>query len=219
MLERVSALVLNAVFPPACPVCNKLVDTKGQWCCDCVEKVLCLRQIYLPQTQFRHLKSCVVLCLYRHGVKAVLHRIKFQHNLSGVPQLSWLLQQKAASFPLSGFDFVAPVPLHKERLEERGFNQTEALFRGWVQENGWVWQDVLMRCRKTMPQYQLQKKQRWENVRDAFILQDFRTVAGKKILLVDDIFTTGATMEACARALRAAGAREVAGFALAADTK
>jgi len=112
---------------------------------------------------------------------------------------------EAAGDLLVDVDVVVPVPLHWRRRRQRGFNQAEALVRSL----GQPWQDALRRRRSTRSQTDLQAAQRHRNVRDAFVLRRRASVSGRLVLLVDDVATTGATLEACARVLRAAGAREV----------
>jgi ComF family protein len=111
---------------------------------------------------------------------------------------------------LAGADAVVPVPLHRRRLRDRGFNQSDDLARGL----GLPILVALRRTRNTPPQVDLPAATRRTNVRDAFVIaRDGNSVSGALangiIVLVDDVTTTGATLEACARVLRRAGAREV----------
>jgi len=107
-------------------------------------------------------------------------------------------------------DMVVPIPLHKHRLRERGFNQTELMVKHFaksfdLQVGG---HKVLWRDKPTDPQKALSDKGRWDNMQDAFFASKTH-VEGKIILLIDDIYTTGSTMDACAKALKVQGAKEV----------
>jgi ComF family protein len=106
---------------------------------------------------------------------------------------------------VSGVDLVVPVPLHRRRRRARGFNQAEELAR----HLGLEWKNVLRRTRATSSQTDLPAARRHANVRNAFSLKRGHAVDGLTVLLVDDVSTTGATLNACAVALRRAGARDV----------
>jgi ComF family protein len=111
------------------------------------------------------------------------------------------------------FDVVAPVPLHWRRRWQRGFNQSELLARAVARRYGLPVLDVLRRKRATPTQAGLSNARRRSNVAGAFTVRG--AVSGRRILLVDDVMTTGATAAACAAALKRAGARHVAVLALA----
>ncbi|MHC1751228.1 ComF family protein [Humidesulfovibrio sp.] len=121
----------------------------------------------------------------------------------------------AAGPELSGCEGLVPVPLHPRRLLARGFNQSRELARLISARHGLpIWQDALVRVRRTTPQMRLARGARAENIRGAFAGRA-ELVAGRQLLLVDDIMTTGATLEECARALLHAGAKRVDVLALA----
>jgi ComF family protein len=120
--------------------------------------------------------------------------------------LSALLAERFP-FPPETFDVVAPVPLHIDRLRERGFNQALLLARDPVRRFGLRFDGGLMlRSRPTPPQVGLSERERQDNVRRAFVVRSGRSVEGKHVLLVDDVCTSTATVRACAGALRAGGA-------------
>ena len=114
-------------------------------------------------------------------------------------------------------DIAVPVPLSLTRLRKRGYNQSEFIFHSWA-EAFTVWSDVLQRRRATRSQWKLSRLERAENVADVFSVKYGMAVQGKTILLVDDIYTTGATLEACARALKRKGAARVTGLVIASGT-
>jgi ComF family protein len=116
---------------------------------------------------------------------------------------------------LDTIDLVVPVPLHPKRQRQRGFNQSALLSRYLCRSLNLVLsENALRRIRHTTPQIELGPEERASNVRGAFAAVP-RQVAGRHILLVDDVFTTGATLSAAAEALLAAGARVVSGYCLA----
>jgi len=136
----------------------------------------------------------------------------------GQPSLASMLARSSPLDPVlvgqlqeSG-TILIPVPLAKDRLRERGYNQAEELARAYGQQYGLPVQNLLVRHRSTLPQAKLGRQERLENVRDAF------SCAGSlpsSVMLVDDVATTLSTLHACAVALRAGGAQTVRGLVLA----
>ncbi|MCC7352917.1 MAG: ComF family protein [Anaerolineae bacterium] len=151
---------------------------------------------------------------YADSLRAAILRIKFSGWQAVAEPLSDYLWQVWQRDPLP-VDILMPVPSDKARLRARGYNQSALLARGLARRIGKpVWEEALERTRPTARQVELTSVQRWQNINEAFRCRD-GSVLGKAILLVDDICTTGATLEACAAALRAGGARAVWGIALA----
>ncbi len=107
------------------------------------------------------------------------------------------------------FDAVVPVPLHSLRKREREFNQAEVLGRELIRAHEWELCDALERIRYTVTQTHFDRRHRMRNLRDAFRMRAGAIVRGKSLLLVDDVLTTGSTLDECARVLLAAGARTV----------
>ena len=140
---------------------------------------------------------------YEPPVSRWLKSLKFRENFVLARDLGLLL--KGALAEEGPFDLVIPVPLSSKRRRARGFNQSALLAR-------WAWgsfQEILYRQRDTRPQSELSAAERKRNVRGAFALKKPLDLSGKHLLLVDDIFTTGATVEECARVLKEAGASRV----------
>ncbi|GAB3542098.1 ComF family protein [Pontibacter brevis] len=151
-------------------------------------------------------------------VQRLLHKLKYK----GAQELGEHLGQRYGSL-LSDyqyqeqFDVVVPVPLHKYKLRRRGYNQSESFSKGLAQvlelpHHG----KALRRTVDTSTQTRKNRLDRWQNVEQVFQVQQPTLVQGKRVLLVDDVMTTGATLEACAVALLAAGATEVSVVTIAA---
>ena len=114
------------------------------------------------------------------------------------------------NLPFRDFDAIIPVPLHKTRSKTRGFNQSELLAKDISDfYKVPVLRDILVRVKKTAPQFGLKKAQRHKNVEGAFAVNAPYRISGRTILLIDDIMTTGATANECERTLFAAGAKQV----------
>jgi ComF family protein len=157
---------------------------------------------------------------YEGAVRAGIHALKYHGRTAvGVPLGALLAEAGGARLPaapLALLDAIVPVPLHPARQAERGFNQAELLARACGRRWGLpVWPRALRRVRPTRPQTELDGAARRANVRGAFAVSWSAPVAGRRLLLVDDVLTTGATLGAAATALRAAGATLVGALVLA----
>jgi ComF family protein len=144
---------------------------------------------------------------YEGPVATAVKRLKFNRRLAYLPLMqSWLASPPCRELAAEA-DLIVPVPLHPRRLKQRGFNQAWLLAQAFPELN--LARDLLIRVRHTIPQVQLNPKERRDNVTGAFAVAEPARVKGKNVLLVDDLFTTGATARECARVLSRAGAARV----------
>jgi ComF family protein len=152
-----------------------------------------------------------------HPLRSVLQRYKYGRKVSlGKPLGRIMAENCRGMFTDGSFDIIVPVPLHRKRLRWRGFNQSIVL----AHEIGGVWRIpveafALSRARETPPQTQLHEDERRKNMRRAFAMNPRRSVDDKSVLLIDDVYTSGATVDECSRALLRGGAREVSVLTLA----
>jgi len=153
--------------------------------------------------------------VYLEGVlREAVHRLKYSGRTTLAEPLGDLMAVYWMQHPMPT-DVIVPVPLHAARLRERGYNQATLLAREMARRVGlMVNEQMLVRQRATAPQVELNAMQRKENVHDAFCCSG-DSLDGKQVLLIDDVCTTGATLEACAVALYAGGARSVRALTLA----
>jgi competence protein ComFC len=155
---------------------------------------------------------CAVAVLQSRGiVRDLIHRFKYGGEVWLGTLLSDFLVQGVRDPRLKdrSFDAVVPVPLHPLRRREREFNQAEVLSRELAKRQGLAVWEALDRLRYTVTQTHFDRRRRMQNLRDAFGLRRNAPVRGKDLLLVDDVLTTGSTLDECARVLLAAGARSV----------
>lgn len=140
-----------------------------------------------------------------------LRQLKYEQALWLAPDLSTLLYNCIqAEYPDRSFDLLVPVPLHHVRRRERGYNQSAVLARELARKFGRESRPgLLKRIRPTISQTNLTAKERLSNVTKAFQYKRGKQLAGQKVLLVDDVMTTGATVNACANALKKGGAASV----------
>jgi ComF family protein len=218
--------ILDALFPPRCAGCGQI----GTWfCADCrtaiefIRPPLCPR-CGLPATSGDLCSACRrdpprldglrSVAFFQGPLREAIHALKYRTRRGLATVLGQLLADCARQESIAA-DIAVPVPLHPTRLHERGYNQSALLANELGRQLGIaVREDVLTRVRHTAPQMTLNATQRQINVQGAFRCRD-PGVAGHRVLLIDDVCTTGATLSACAAALREAGAASVWALTLA----
>ena len=202
----VCSACLAGFLPVASPLCVQcgavFISRKG-------EDRLCGTCIESPK-RFRIARACGV---YDETLMALVHCLKYDEKIQlARPLGSLLLSAYFHYWKMDDIDLVVPVPLHAKRFRERGFNQSYLLVKDWAQmsrQAPTVERNVLVRKRRTVPQTGLGRKRRIHNIKDAFSVGDPLKIIGKKVLLVDDVYTTGATVDECATVLHGFGAKQV----------
>ncbi len=153
---------------------------------------------------------------YDGVTRKAIHNLKYRHRQSVAAPLAALVGLELRRRPLQ-VDMLTPVPLHPHRLAERGYNQSELLARELSSLIGTPVVDLLERSRETATQAGLRATQRRSNVRGAFRCREPAELVGVRVGVVDDVCTTSATLEDCARALKEAGCSTVWGIVVARD--
>lgn len=143
-------------------------------------------------------------------VRETIHAFKYERQFHHLPQLAkWLEEGHHRFYADQPFDAIAPVPLYWSRKWTRGFNQARELAYHLSHKTNIPLLDCLKRVKKTKTQTRLRRNERFQNQHNAYALKNGIDVQNAKLLLIDDIFTTGATTDACARVLRKAGAADI----------
>lgn len=232
IISRAKAALLDVLFPDQCAGCG----TEGLFCCErCVQSLYLLslrcvrcgraarreKSVVSAHTAGRPCRACSRHTLlarfyapYRYEglVRLLLHRLKFGRSLgvagffAGAVQKG--LERERVEIPNNAL--LVPVPLSGRRRRRRGFNQSEAIARHLGMLTGVpVATEVITRVRDTPPQVSLPASARMRNMTDAFAVPSRISLIGRTVCLVDDVRTTGATLEAAAAALRSSGAVEI----------
>lgn len=200
--ERLWCLFL----PARCLCCGRAVRPERLFCPGCVPalpKEPLSREFPLPGGGSLVVAACFP---YEKGFRRTLHRLKFQEERALARPLGLLMAEAASSLG-EELDGVTWVPMSPQKLRRRGYNQSELLAKAVAKELGLPAWDLLEQVRETDTQHNLTRAQRADNVRGAYRAKG--ATLGKRVLLVDDIVTTGATLRACAQGLYGAGAQKV----------
>ena len=241
LLAEVSDAIVSVFFPAGCRICETLLTSASRVpiCADClasfarVPAIVCEicgrplpglarkegEPLLCPACQDRTyaFEKARSFAVYEGAVVRVILLLKFEQieplGAWFAERLTELVNTEAAALAA---DVVVPVPLHRERQRERGYNQAALLSKPLAKKLRLPHKAVLLMRTRARPDKQiLSLEERWESVRGAFATRQGSQVDNLRVLLVDDVLTTGATLDACARALREAGAKSVIGLTLA----
>jgi ComF family protein len=228
MLKSALKALLDFFLPSFCLFCQAPLTpgSESLACSRCLGEITVIRQPYCSccGAPFRGAVGLEHLCqeclthpppfsraravaFYDGQVLESIHRLKYQRQLIHAKFLGQLLAVSQAADLVSAADLLVPVPLHPQRLRGRGFNQAILLARTFPEVP--LGREILVRRRPTLPQVKLSPQERQTNVKGAFVVPDPEAIKDKAVLLVDDVYTTGATVKECARALRRAGVGSV----------
>lgn len=200
---------LQFIEEPFCHTCGipfSFEIAPGAMCASCIER----------EPRFDQSRAAVV---YNDTSRQMILSFKYGDRLHAIHTfVPWMM--RAGQDLIGEADMIVPVPLHNRRLRERRFNQSALLAQEIARRCGKAYMpDLLTRARHTPPQQGLNYKERGENVRGAFSLRKPDAAAGKNILLIDDVYTSGATLNECAKVLKAAKANIVNVLSIARVTK
>jgi len=237
-LKRLIKDVGDVIFPPQCLACAERVDLSPSqlFCVSCWMKVKFIEGSLCTVCGLPFLNSAAKShvcgsCLekkpffalargvvsFETVIMEVVHKFKYGRDLSLGEALGSLFAEFSFSdMTFSDYKMIIPVPLHKQKLRERGFNQALLLAKKIGKKYSLpVNFSLLKRHKFTLTQTGLNRREREENIKGAFSVVDRKAVVGESLILIDDVFTTGATVNECARTLLKAGARKVAVLTLA----
>lgn len=179
---------------PICQVCGKpLVSQESITCGACIS----------DEPAFKQARS---FGLYEGTLKEAINLLKYH----GIKRLAKPLSHLLLKIKIPSVDAILPIPLYKRRLRERGFNQSALLANYLAKSSGIPLSlNSLTKVKDIMPQVRLGAKERKKNPKNAFKVKDKELIQGKELLLIDDVFTTGATVRECSKVLKKAGAKEI----------
>jgi ComF family protein len=227
--------LFTAFFPSDCRICSTPLTNISRLpvCANCLLTMtpltgatceICgegLSNVSVPQNQIcpacqelrPHFSKAVAYGAYDGELRELIHLLKYEQVEPAVGVLGRMLAQAIQKLgPIADCIVVVPVPLYRSKRRERGFNQAELIARAALKSAALSCElraDALERTRPTVSQIGLTRPQRIENIRGAFRVPHLNTIAGRAVLVVDDVLTTGTTASECARILLKAGAKKV----------
>ena len=208
-MRKLMNLVLDLLFPPRCPFCRVILKDYEQALCRSCRKELPWTRGSAQIQQFRHVESCVSPLYYEGSVRDSLLRYKFAGLFRYASDYAELMKQALEENTLA-FDVITWVPVSEKRMKKRGYDQGKLLAEEISRLTEKPCERLLIKTSDNPAQSSLKSAEdRKKNVKGVYRPTDLASINGKEILLVDDIATTGATLNECARVLKQAGAKEV----------
>lgn len=226
-LTSIGRGLLDFVLPPRCASCGVVVADVHSFCADCWTKIDFLGErgcttcgLPLEATDAGTCGACLArppriartraAVAYDDLTRQLAIRLKYGRKVALARTMARFMAPLVARGEGEGATILLPVPLHRGRLWQRGFNQSALIARDLSRRTGLSWDPFLLRRkRRTPPLRGMGQSQRRRNVAGAFEVPDSLRVDGKRIVLIDDVLTTGSTADACARTLQRAGAASV----------
>lgn len=227
MTKNLKEYLLDMIYPKTCPVCGRIPDGNVSVCVNCKGKfpsikgprcMKCSKPILNGEAEYcydcmeksHHYVCGKALWIYDDMMKRSIARFKYKGSLEYAQVYGEEIVRQHGNWVRNHGDILVPVPLHKKKEKIRGYNQAEILADAIGRRLQLpIDRDMLYRSRDTRPQKELNDKERLANLSEAFQINKGKRYLPERIMLVDDIYTTGSTIEACTNALQKAGIREV----------
>ena len=199
--------LLDLLFPPKCPFCQSILEAPADPVCPACQKSLPWLVGRAGERTVDFTQGCCSPLAYRGAVREAIHRYKFSGVRAYARPFGLLMAQCVQDRPEMAADLVTWAPLSRKRRRERGYDQGELLARAMAKRLGLPAVPTLVKARHTQPQSGLDSAEaRRANALGAYAILNGAEVAGKRVLLADDVVTSGATLSECARTLLEAGA-------------
>ncbi|MGN1271223.1 MAG: ComF family protein [Clostridia bacterium] len=209
--------LLELVYPNVCGFCNKIC--KNELCNRCKNKIKKYEINIIIEPQNRYFEELISIFKYEGIIREKIIQYKFGDKayMNNTFAKIILKNEKICGL-LKKYDIIIPVPIHKKRKAQRGYNQTQ-LIANKISKclNIKLCNNVLVKNKNTIAQSKLNKKKRVQNIKGAFKILNSEKIKGKDILLLDDIYTTGSTANECSKILKKAGAKTVGVLTIAKD--
>ena len=210
-------MILDLIYPPVCGICGEI--NKKHLCTKCANKIKKYEIGRIDKVNSKYFNYQIKVLKYENEIRDKIIDYKFNEKSYLYKTFGKIIlnNEKVYGF-LKNYDIIMCVPIHIRRKMERGYNQSELIAKEIANNTGIEFQkNNLIKIRNTKKQSTLTKSQRLENVKNAFAVKEANKIENKKVVLFDDIYTTGSTVNECSRVLKQAGAKEIAILTLADD--
>ena len=209
--------ILELIYPTTCGICNKIC--KEALCKKCELELKKYEINLIRKNKKMYFAESMHIFRYEDLIREKIISYKFNNKSYLYKTFSKIIlkNEKICGF-LKNYDIIIPVPIHKRRKIKRGYNQTELIANIIANKTHLkLEKDVLLKQKNIVSQSSLNKSDRKQNVKNAFIVKNIEKVVNKKILLFDDIYTTGSTADECSKTLKKAGAKQIGVLTIAKD--
>ena len=214
-LNNALIFIEKILFPPCCLICGK--QTKEKLCRECKNRIFNELKISIKcRKNYKHL----YLFEYKSEPRRLILDYKFKDKSYLYDFFTEIILKKEKIYGiLERYDIIIPVTIQLKRKKQRGYNQSELIAKKVASkiENLKYENNILIKAKNTLPQSSLNRKQREQNVKNVYKIINSKKILNKKIILFDDIYTTGNTTKECVKILKENGAREVLVFTIAKD--
>ena len=213
--DNIIEFIVNLFFPNVCGICGKICDKA--LCRKCEINLEKFKNVEIEIIQGKNFKELISLFNYQGEVRSNILNYKFKEKSYMAKTFTkFLINDKKLFEKIKTYDTIVPVPISKERMKERGYNQSLIIAK---ELNKYLKLEIaensLIKIKNVIEQSKLNKEERQNNIIDAYEIKNKQILENKKILLIDDIYTTGSTVNECSRMLKLASPKEIGVLALA----
>lgn len=210
--------LLNLIYPNVCGICSEI--NADSLCKKCKIKIKKMEITKIDKYTNKNFREHIYIFKYEKLIRDLLIDYKFNDKVYLYKTFSRIIMGNKKILDFIGeYDIIIPVPLYKKRFNIRGYNQSYLILEEICNKIKTVNinDNILKKIKNNLPQSTLNKKERRENIKNVYIINDIERIKNKRILLFDDIYTTGNTVNECARILKENGSGEIGVFTIAKD--
>ena len=211
--------IIDIVFPQVCGICGK-INQEGL-CTKCIKRLeeFAKFEIIKENGENKNFQELIYIFNYEGFIRKLIIDYKFnEKSYIYVSFVKFILKHKKIFEKLKSYDTIIPVPISKKRMRERGYNQSLLIARNLSEDLGIDLQEnCIFKTKNIIEQSKLNKEQRMQNIQNVYELKNEQILTNKQVLLIDDIYTTGSTVNECSKVLRQANPKKIDVLVLAKD--